>query len=473
MNVLLVAPPIDMDSAKLSPCALPIGLLQLAAVLREAGHVPTLLDLATVKIPEGIEPEDYRRALLCASIRELDPGYVGINCLTSMNFPQVRRLIYDIHVEAPDIPICLGGIHPTWYYREIFEHCPEVDYIVLGEGETQTVALANAIASGDRYALQGVQSLAYRNADGALVVHPRTSYIDDLDALPLPAYDLLDFTDYHRDLSRWYNPKNHTIKTLTPLFTSRSCPFNCSFCMGHIMTGRGYREKSPDKVVDEIEILTREFGQNYFAILDENSILNKDRFIAICNDISKRGLDIQLSAVSGFYLNAVDEDIVKAYKKAGGISVSIPIESGSSYIRNTVINKNLSDETIINAVRLFKKYDLFTIGFFIMGFEEDTPSTLDESIAMMERLQLDINNTANLSPYPGTKIFARAKQNGTLLIDDNQTWNGEVLFAQRSEMRFFIKPPGLSMDELRRYRAVFNQYFLYSDRVRHEARGSR
>ena len=463
MKVLLVAPPLGDNSAKLSPCALPIALLQLASVLREAGHSPFILDLAAVKAPDDMLPEDYYRDILRANIRKIDPGYVGINCLTSMNFPQVRMLMSEIRAEAPDMPICLGGIHPTWYYKEIFEHCPEVDYIVLGEGESQAVALAKAIAGGNRYALEGIQAFAYRNADGEIEVNPRTSYIDNLDALPLPAYDMIDFADYKRDLSSWYNPKEHAINTLTPLLTSRSCPFSCSFCMGHLMTGRGYREKSPDKIVNEIEILVREFDQNYFAILDENSILNKERFIAICDGIQRRGLDIQLSALSGFYLNMVDEDIVKSFKKAGGINVCLPIESGSDYIRNSIISKKLSENTILNAVRLFKKYELFTCGFFVIGFEEETSTTLDETIAMIEKLKLDVNSVANLSPYPGTRVFAQAKKNNSLLLEEHQLWKGEEKFAQDS---FFIKPPGMTMEELYRYHAKFKEYLLYSDRAR-------
>ncbi|AGW15019.1 B12-binding domain-containing radical SAM protein [Megalodesulfovibrio gigas] len=468
MNILLVVAPRMPALTMQSTLWLPVSLLYLAAVLREAGHAPTILDLAAVRVPEGVQPEEHYRTLLLDKIRELDPGYIGISCRATMDFPQIRQLARVIHEEVPNTPICLGGAHPTWHCREILEHCPEIDCIVLGEGEPQVVALAEAIAAGDRRAYANIESFAYVDKEsGSIMVNPRKSYIQDLDTWPFPAYDLVDFSNYHSNFSTWHNPKGHQINMRAPILTSRSCPFNCSFCMGHSMSGRGFRPRSPAEVVRELEFLVREFGQNFFCFYDENCLLHKDRFIAICDGIYKTGFDIQLSAPVGFYLNAVDEDIVKAFVRAGGCAVGVPIETGSSYLRNKIIEKKISDDTIKHVVKLYKKYDLFTYGAFIMGFEEDTPATLDETIAMIHELQLDVNDVFNLVPYPGTRIHAQAKRNGTLLIDDSQAWKGEVILGSRGgAQQFFIQPPGLSMEELRQYRAKFDQLRLYSDRAR-------
>jgi radical SAM superfamily enzyme YgiQ (UPF0313 family) len=230
--------------------------------------------------------------------------------------------------------------------------------------------------------------------------------------------------------------------------------------------GRKFRRRDPEKVVDEIEVLTRDFGQNYFSFTDDNVILDKDRFIAICNGISRKRLDVQLCIPQGLYLNAVDDDIVSAFVRAGGVTVSVPIESGSSEIRKNVIGKDVTDQKIYEAVSLLKKYDLFTVGLFIMGFAEDTTDTLNATLSMINRLKLDVNGVSTLIPFPGTRVYRQAKEEHLLLFDDREIWNGETFFDPQNRQDFFIKPYRLGLDELWRFRRLFDSIYITSERAK-------
>lgn len=464
-NVLLISSH-RLPGMKASRGSLPVSLLHLAAALRQAGHRPTILDLSIVSVPHDIEPNVFYLSKACEAIDAVKPSIVGISCFTTMHFPVVRKLAMGIRAKEPNMVICLGGVHPTLYPYEILENCPEIDFIATGEGEDQIVSLANIIASGDFSCLTSIQALAYRNDENTIIINSRKNFLSDLDVLPMPAYDMVDFTNYFSDHSNWFNPKQKDIRLSVPIYTTRSCPFNCSFCSVNSLMGRQFRKRDPEKVVDEIEMLVRDFGQNYFSFSDDNVNLDKKHFIAICDGIVQRKLDIQLCIAQGLYLNAVDEDIVRAFVNAGGVTVSVPIESGNNFIRNKVIGKNLKDEKIYEVVTLFKKYNFFTVGFFIMGFPEDTIDTLNDTLSMIERLGLDVNNVGTLIPFPGTRIYQQASQNNLLLLDDTKIWNGDIFFDPSNKQDFFIKPYCLDIAELQRFRKIFDDLHFTSERAR-------
>jgi anaerobic magnesium-protoporphyrin IX monomethyl ester cyclase len=463
-NVLLIAPH-KLPGLKSSRGPLPVSLLHLAAALRQAGHKPTILDLSVINVPPKTESDAHYLSKICETVDKTKPSIIGINCFSSMHFPVVRKLAEGIHTKKPDIPICLGGAHATFFPKEILENCPEFDFIVTGEGEMQIIALANIIASGKREQLKDIQAFCYRD-NGKIVINPRKEFMMNLDDLPPPAYDMINFPDYYADHSNWYSPKKREIKLSVPIYTTRSCPFNCSFCNANTIMGRRLRRRAPKRVVDEIEMLARDFGQSYFSFTDDNVNVDKKHFIAICEDIYKRKLDVQLCIPQGFYLNAVDEDIVSTFVRAGGTTVSVPIESGNTFIRNKIIGKNLTEETIYAAVKLLQKYDLFTVGLFIMGFAEDTTETLTDTLSMIDKLELDVNGVNTLIPFPATRVYDQASKDKLLLFDNSKIWTGETFFDPLNKQDFFIKPYNMEIDELRRFRKIFDGLYIKSNRAK-------
>ena len=446
----------------------PLSLLCLTAVLRKAGHRVHLIDLVVLGAPEGVDRETFYLVKIRQAVRDIAPGMVGINCLLSAHFPFVRSVAAEIKEVAPDMPVVIGGIHPTLFSKEILANCPQIDAIVLGEGENQAVALAEAFSKKNgRTDLSQVEALAYRDGDGKIKVNPRTSYIQDLNQLPMPAWDSIDIEGYFVDHSTWYNPRGLDIKMSVPIMTSRSCPYDCSFCSSKHLMGRGFRLRDSRRVVDEMQWLYEQHGLNYFGFVDDNLTLNKAHILSICNEIVKRGMIIEFESFNGYNLASLDAEIVAAMVEAGCVYVILPIEHGDDRMRNEIIGKRLPREKIYEVVELYKSHNLLTRGVFIMGFPEDTPRTLDETLKLIHELQLDMTNVFNLIPFPGTKIFDQANRDGLFLqdIDMGRLWEGNwELNAVQNQ--FYLKPYHMTLEELKDYRRRFDELRFMSDRIK-------
>jgi radical SAM superfamily enzyme YgiQ (UPF0313 family) len=438
---------------------IPVPLLYLAAVLRDAGHTPVILDLSVVPGEAMESPEERLLSLIELHIHKLDPALIGFNCFVSQHLPFIMRAAKHIRTLAPAIHITVGGAHPTLFAEQILANCSDIDSVILGEGEEQIVALASAIENKKLAVLDSVQALAYRVND-KVVTNQRKNYLAYLDNLPEAAWDLIKLEDYYSDHTGWNNPKNMNIQLSIPILTSRSCPFNCNFCACHKTMGRTFRMRSPIKVVDEIERLNKEYGMNYFGFIDDNVNLNKEHVLEICDQIIKRKLNIQFEPTCGLYLGRVDGDIAYALGKAGCVFARLPIEHGNEYMRNTVIGKNLPREQIFRAKKLLKENGMRVSTMSIMGFPEDTVETLQDTYDLLIELKADLNYVFNLIPFPGTRVFEQAKNEGLLLssFSEEQIWKGEIdLDPVQKVQQYYLKPRNMSLEQLDYYRSKFNE----------------
>jgi len=458
MKILLVSS-YRFENISRTDIAPPLGVLALAAVLRQSGMQPEVLDLNLVDPNDGQTPEDaYIAAIIGHCQNANEKTLIGFSCLTTTHFPFMRIATQKIKQLYPTAKTCLGGVHATLFINEIMHNCPEFDYVISGEGEEQIVALAHAVQSQDWSTLVNQQALGYRDIDGNVVINPRVHYIKDLDTLPMPAWDMIDFPKYYRDHTGWRNPKGHDIKISIPLMTTRSCPYDCNFCSSESIMGRGFRKRSPKQVVDEIEYHVKELGHNYFGFADDNLTLRKDHIMAICNDIVKRKLDIQFESFNGYNLASLDDEVVAALVAAGCVYVILPIEHGNDYMRNTVIGKRLPREKIFEVNNLYRKHKLLRRGVFIMGFPEDTPETLNSTRDMINDLDLDLCNVFSLIPFPGTKVFKQIIKDNLLIskIDVDKLWTGDM-GLNTGGTDFYVKPYAMSIDQLSEYRGIFDQ----------------
>jgi anaerobic magnesium-protoporphyrin IX monomethyl ester cyclase len=453
----------DVNRIDIAP---PLSLLYVAAALRAGGHEPVLLDLTPLKVPPAANREEFYVKLIIKTIADVNPGLVGQNCFMSSHFTFVRNVARSIKAEFHSIPFAVGGIHPTLFAREIVSKCPEIDFVIMGEGERQAVLLADALQAGRMEDLAAIPSIAYRDSGSALLT-PRLHYEEKLDTLPMPAWDLVRVEDYYTDHSKWYNPRNLDIKMSVPIMTSRSCPFHCNFCSAHVMMGRKLRLHGANRVVDEIQWLYQAHGLNYFGFVDDNITLQKRHILSICNEIVKRGLLIQFESFNGYNIASMDEEIVAAMCAAGCVYVIMPIEHGSDYIRNTIIGKRLPREKIFAMADIYKRHNLLTRGVFIMGFPEDTRETLDDTYRMMLDLKLDLYNVFTLIPFPGTRVFDQAMRDGLFLneIHKDALWEG-TLELNAVHQQVFLKPYHLTMEELAEYRKKFDELRIFSARAK-------
>lgn len=466
MKILLISSPpaAGLTRIDVSP---PLALMYLSAVLREAGHEPHIFDMNALHPSTKANADEKYISKIMVLMENVQPGLCMLNCFKSAYFPFVRKVAQRIKKFYPDMPIAIGGIHPTLFVDDILKHCPEFDYIAIGEGETQAVMLADAISGNKLDMIQSIPALASRLKDGTAVCKPRKTFIQNLDQLPIPAWDLVHIRDYYRDHSNWYNPKGHDIKISAPIMTSRSCPYDCTFCSSHRVMGRGLRLRRPQHVVDEMQLLYDQYGIKYFGFVDDNLTLNKKHIIGICNEIIRRGMDIQFETINGYNLASLDGEIIDAMYRAGCIYAIMPIEHGSDYMRNKIIGKNLPREKIFEVAEHYKKKNILTRGVFIMGFPEDTDLTLSETYKMMRQLSLDMYLVFSLIPFPGTKVYQQAVRDGLLInhVDEKKLWTGE-LELNSNENGFYIRPYQMSMAQLADWRGKFDAFRMNSTRVK-------
>jgi len=414
MKILLVNPPIPATWYN-DEYYFPSSLLYLASTLRKNGEDVKIFDMKTLKPPKPENRQKFYEDKLIKTVLEFQAELIGFGCLFSGNFPDVLRFSKICKERFERIPIVAGGIHFTIYAWEILTKCSSIDWIALGEAEEAIVQLVNTVKS-NRYEMDKIDGFAYRS-NGRIVVNPKRRYIENVDDIPFPAYELINLRDYYVNTSNWHNPKKLPINTSIPIISSRSCPNRCSFCSMYMAMGPKWRARSANNVVDEIEYLYDKYNHRHFSFMDDNFTLQKSRILRICEEINKRKLDIQFETPNGLSMATVDKELLDALVSAGLVRVSLAIESGSDYIRNKIMRKNLSREKIYEVIGLIKQHrQLYIDVFFIIGMPEETHETLMDTYNMIKEIDIDKIHLMNIVPFPCTDVYEQASRDN-LLVD--------------------------------------------------------
>lgn len=421
-RIVLVNPPHSLEerygSFKSVGNTMPsLGLLGLAAVLREAGFAVAVVDAPSRNL-------GYRDTL--KEVLDFRPDAAGMTAFTPSIFNAVKTADL-LKAARPALPIVLGGPHLAAAPEETMRRFPGFDVGGLGEAESYLVPLFRALADGGE--LDRIPGLLLRR-DDAVVSTGRAPAIKDLDRLPFPAWDLLP------GFPRGYRPAAHTYRRLpaATMFTSRGCPEQCTFCDRGVF-GNTIRAFSAEYVVDQIEFLITRFGIRDLTIYDDIFPLLKPRLLKICELMHRRGLELTWSCNSR--VNLVDAQILAAMREAGCYQVGYGIESGDQGILDR-ISKRVKLEQVERAIRLTDEAGIRAKGFFIMGHPGETAATLRRTIDFAKSLPLTDYQTCLFTPFPGTEAHARAHQDGT--FDDD--WRRMNLLTP-----VFV-PHGLSADQL-------------------------
>lgn len=463
MNVLLVFPfsIIEWNDTYEEP-RIPLNITYLASAARNARYNVKLVDLRVEQqkhnfvVLNSLECDNamFLTRIMEKEIIENNINIVGINCLYSGLFPVVLHLAKRIKLLNPSIKIVIGGIHPTIYAREILNHYKDViDYVIIGEGEQSFVELLNCLNSNEFSKLSSINGFGYFD-NNQVSINPKSKYIEKLDELPFPAVDLLSISDYFIDTSGWYSPKGLPIKTPVPLITSRSCPNICNFCSMHFINGKKIRYRSPENVVEEMKMYIEKYGLTYFNISDDNLTIDKKRVIKLMNLIVKERLNIQFSTENGVYIGTLDEEVLDAMSCAGLVRLHLAFETGSDYIRNQVIGKNLYNKKIdvLKDIIMKNKYNhIYLYGYFVIGFPEETDETLNETYQLISSFPLDNYSLFYAIPFPGTRLYNQCFKER--LFTEEYFYNTDLLVnqvdvGQMVKGRPCIKPYNLELSKL-------------------------
>ena len=381
----------------------PVGLLYIAACLRK--------DLvAEVRLLDAMFEPDILK-LVNSEIRSRRPDIVGISALTAEAF-LAHKLTAAVKAADNSIPVIMGGPHPSSDPEAVLAD-PAVDAVVIGEGEKTFTELVGAICEAgpgwnEPEKIRGIAGLAVRGESGAEYTMPRP-LIQDLDSLPFPAWDLIDYKKF------WRTGGMATvgIRPYLPIFTSRGCPYHCVFC--HQIFGKKFRARSPENVVEEIALI-HSLGTRNIEVLDDISNFDPDRFDRILELMLERKLQSVLNFPNAIRADIVRPESLDLLKRVGVCEVSVAVETASTRLQK-LMNKNLSLEKVTNTINMLADRRIFTRGFFILGLPTETEEEMKSTIryACDSRLHLAMFFTPN--PYRNTEMYNMFEKAGKLRPD--------------------------------------------------------
>lgn len=403
MKVLLVKAPYSDVYKGLDNIATnqaPLGLVYIAAVLREAGHDVNLID------PEN---QDMTYEVMASLVQKENPDIVGITSVTS-NFGNAIKVAETVKRSGNSL-VVLGGVHATSLPDEILEKHPEIDLVVVGEGEITMRELCSTMDSGEKVDYSTIPGLAFRNDSGQVEKSPPRPLIMDLDSLPFPARDFLPMEKYNVQIHL------SSVKGVkATMLSSRGCPNFCTFCACHVTMGRKYRLRSIESVVDEMEHLVTEYNVKYIQFYDDTFTIKYQRVVDICNLIIKRNLKVKWFAHAR--VNTVDEELFRLMKRAGCAHVSFGIESGNQEILKS-IRKGTTLDQARKAVAACQRAGLKTLTTWMIGNPGETPETIQDTIDFAVELNPDIAVFSILVPLPGTEVYNKYRG---VLFDTSVNW---------------------------------------------------
>ena len=422
--ISLINPASDVETAKkirfFTP---PLGLAYLAGALVNEGFRVQIIDNAV----ENLTTDELVK-------RVKDSDIVGITS-TTPSFNTALKYAKLIKSEIPETFVILGGVHASFTPIDAIKG--GADAVCIGEGERAIVEIAKCIEK--EKSVSEVKGICYRDSRSIKFTDER-GFEENLDNLPLPAYDLLPMDKYSvvgRKLEYF------------PVISSRGCPFGCIYCVTSRFMGRKFRAKSAERVGEELQWLCDEFGTKQIAFSDDTFTLNRKRVLEICRELRERGLDLKWSCSSR--VDTIDRGLSSAMAKAGCTLIYFGVESASENILR-FYRKRIDMQRTKDAIETVKKNGIYTACSFILGAPMETENEMMETVEAAIRLNPDYAQFSILTPYPGTELYEIARKNGWLLTE-----NFDDYTAGKPVLKNFHLPPE-RIQEILKY--AYRRFYL-------------
>jgi anaerobic magnesium-protoporphyrin IX monomethyl ester cyclase len=287
-----------------------------------------------------------------------------------------------------------GGAHTTVRPDEAIQS--GFDVAVVGEAERTIVELVDHLEG--RKGLEDIPGIRFRASDGSIRGRPHAPPLSDLDALPLP------MTAQHLFEPRWYHPSGVEIIP-GGVLTSRGCPARCTFCANYV-TGRGFRFRSSESVVHELNLYHERFGASFFPFWDDALTAHRPRLVELC-EAMRRDIRFPLRWSAITRANMVTPELLRTMKSAGLAAVNFGVESGDDEILRA-IKKGITTDRVVRALEWSKAEGLHTACNFMLGFPQESPAALERTLRFMERIAPMVDSFSTLGvvvPFPGTPIY--------------------------------------------------------------------
>jgi radical SAM superfamily enzyme YgiQ (UPF0313 family)/ubiquinone/menaquinone biosynthesis C-methylase UbiE len=401
MKILLINPPRFYELIGKNPAIIedhrgynpPLGILSLAGyLLKKTSYEVDVLDT---------QPYEYGYAELQDVFRKRMGDVVGITAMTFTLVDVVKtvRLIKSINPEAI---VVLGGPHIHIFPDETI-NIPGVDFLVQGEGERTFISLLDHINDPDT--LETIPGLVFKRK-GKIINTGISPKIQDLDELGFPARHLVDINNYTSLLGRG--------KVITTMFTSRGCPFRCTFCdrpFSPVISG--FRWRSAKHVVDEMEECIN-LGIREAFIYDDTFTVRKDRVFDLCEEIKRRNISFRWDVRA--HVNTVTPEMLRAMKDAGCDRIHYGVEAGNNRMLK-VIRKQTTVEHVKKVVQWTKDVDMEVLAYFMMGQQTETIADIEDSIRLARELDPNYVHFTIFCPYPATAAYFQGLESGIIKRD--------------------------------------------------------
>lgn len=370
----------------------PLGTLYAAALMRENGFEVKLFDTNLLDNPNSI-----------ATILEIQrPKYLviyddGFNYLTKMCLTTMREACFEMIAlgKKQDCIVVVCSSDSTDHAAEYIEK--GADYIILGEGEMTLLELLKTIDNNE--AIENIAGIAFAHQN-AIRTNPRRPVLQDLDVLPLPAWDLVNMNDYKL---LWHESgKKFTLN----IATTRGCPYKCNWCAKPIY-GNRYNSHSPEYIAEHINFLRTSYGVRRYWMCDDIFGLKPDWVRGFNDGLKKRKLNIRYYIQSRVDL-LLKEDMIDLLAESGLEEVWVGAESASQKILDAM-DKGTKVEQIYEATRLLKKKDIRVAFFLQFGYLGENMQDIISTIGMVKELMPDNIGISVSYPLPGTKFYDKVK----------------------------------------------------------------
>ena len=370
----------------------PLGLAYVVASLEKAGFQAEMLDNYLLK-----KPIDEVKEL----VQRLNPEIVGITC-GSATYHRCVETAKAVKETLPSCKVVVGGWHPSYLPDSMLQH-PQIDYVVMGEGERAMVELATHIATGkSEKALAAIAGIAYRRNGNIVKNAPK--FISNMDEIPFPARHLLPMHLYDRTIE-FLDAKPADVMSI-----ARGCPFSCAFCETKKLWGNTCRTFSPQRVIDEVNYMIGKFSTKGIYFINDNFTIKKKETAELCDLMKKNAVDIEWMCDTRADL--VSPELLGKMKEAGCKTVWFGVESGSPRILER-INRNITREQTENAFKLCREKGIEVACSFMLGFPEETREDLEATLNFAKKLDPDWCQFNVFIAYPDSSLYQEILQKNT------------------------------------------------------------
>lgn len=386
----------------------PHGLLSLASSLNHTGFIVEVRDFQLCTIESPSDPIEFARFLEpCGQV-------LGISCMSYV-VPLVLAGLELFKARNPNVHVVLGGIGVSGVAESLLEYSRDIDAIVIGEGENTIVDLTDAVR-GQR-SFHHVNGLAFRD-EGTIVTTLPRDRLEGLESLRRPDYRAVDLSRYRA----------------VDVQFQRGCPFPCHFCDIAPFWDRRVTSKSLATFVDDIEVLSREFGVQDVFIIDDTFVLSRDRVFGFCEELVRRQLNVEWACYAR--VDLLDADMTRLMAQCGCRKIFFGIESGSDRVLKG-IGKEIAKAQVVQVVKDTLKEIPYVTTSFVWGFPDETMAELIDTVDLLVYLAaVGACPQFNLVvPYSYSTLFQKYKEDITF----TPAYSSQLLFYGDNPPEWVLK----------------------------------